>query len=234
MLEGYYPWRAALPAAWDPRPGPPFGDVPMLVYPFLAFVRERLLDGQLPLWTASLNGGQPFLAAYQAAVFSPLTWTALLVPLPHATVAIALLRLLVGGVGLFVFVRGLGLSRGAAFVAGTAYLLNPFSVIWLEHPPGGVPPWLPWMLHAATRAAEGRRFGPARPGTGHRAGAARRPPAHRALLRRASERPGPSPPPRRPRIAGCACGGWRRSSPRSPSAPPSPRSRSCRSSSICS
>ena len=82
-------------------------------------------------------------------------------PLPQATVAIAVLRLLVGGVGMFVFVRGLGLSRGAAFVAGTAYLLNPFSVIWLEHPPGGVPPLLPWMLHAATRAAEGRRFGPA-------------------------------------------------------------------------
>jgi len=161
MLEGYYPWRAALPATWEPRPQPPLGDVPMLVYPFLAFVRERLLDGHLPLWTASLNGGQPFLAAYQAAVFSPLTWTALLVPLPQATVAIAILRLLVGGVGMFVFIRGLGLSRGAAFVAGTAYLLNPFSVIWLEHPPGGVPPWLPWMLHAATRAGEGRRFGPA-------------------------------------------------------------------------
>ncbi len=161
MLDAYYPWRALLPATWELRPGTPFGDVPMLVHPFLAFTRERLLDGHLPLWTASLNGGQPFLAAYQAAVFSPITWTALLVPLPQATVVIAALRLLVGGVGLFVFVRGLGLSRGAALLAGTAYLLNPFSVIWLEHPPGGVPPWLPWMLHAATRAAEGRRFGPA-------------------------------------------------------------------------
>jgi hypothetical protein len=161
MLDAYYPWRALLPATWEARPGAPLGDVPMLVYPFLAFTRERLLDGHLPLWTASLNGGQPFLGAYQAAVFSPLTWTALIVPLPQATVAIALLRLLIGGVGLFVFVRGLGLSRGAALIAGTAYLLNPFSVIWLEHPPGGVPPFLPWMLHAATRAAEGRRFGPA-------------------------------------------------------------------------
>jgi hypothetical protein len=161
MLDAYYPWRALLPAAWEPRPGTPFGDVPMLAHPFLAFARERLLDGHLPLWTASLNGGQPFLAAYQAAVFSPITWTALLVPLPQATVVIAALRLLVGGIGLFVFVRGLGLSRGAALVAGSAYLLNPFSVIWLEHPPGGVSPWLPWMLHAATRAAEGRRFGPA-------------------------------------------------------------------------
>ncbi len=161
MLDAYYPWRALLPATWEPRPGAPLGDVPMLVYPFLAFTRERLLDGHLPLWTASLNGGQPFLGAYQAAVFSPLTWTALIVPLPQATVAIAVLRLLIGGLGLFVFVRGLGLSRGAALIAGTAYLLNPFSVIWLEHPPGGVPPWLPWMLHAATRAAEGRRFGPA-------------------------------------------------------------------------
>lgn len=161
MLEGYYPWRAYLPAGWEPRPGAPLGDVPMLVYPFLAFVRERLLDGHLPLWTASLNAGQPFLAAYQAAVFSPLTWVALIVPLPQATVAIAALRLLVGGLGMFVFVRGLGLSRGAAFLAGTAYLLNPFTVIWLEHPPGGVPPFLPWMLHAGTRLAEGRRFGPA-------------------------------------------------------------------------
>jgi hypothetical protein len=161
MLEPYYPWRAYLPAAWEPRPGAPLGDVPMLVYPFLAFARERLLAGELPLWTATLNGGQPFLAAYQAAVFSPLTWTALLVPLPQATIAIAFLRLIVGGVGLYVFVRGLGLSRGAAVFAGTAYLLNPFAVIWLEHPPGGVPPFLPWMLHAATRAAEGRRCGAA-------------------------------------------------------------------------
>ena len=161
MLESYYPWRAYLPATWELGPTPPLGDVPMLVYPFLAFARERLLDGHLPLWTASLNAGQPFLAAYQAAVLSPLTWIALIVPLPQATVAIAWLRLLVGGVGMFVFVRGLGLSPGASLVAGTAYLLNPFEVIWLEHPPGGVPPFLPWMLHAATRCAEGRRFGPA-------------------------------------------------------------------------
>jgi hypothetical protein len=44
MLESYYPWRAHLPAAWELGPTPPLGDVPMLVYPFLAFVRERLLD----------------------------------------------------------------------------------------------------------------------------------------------------------------------------------------------
>lgn len=158
MLDPYYPWRASLPEAWEPRPGSPFGDVPMLVYPFLAFARERLLAGDLPLWTASLNAGQPFLGAYQAAVFSPLTWAALAVPLPQATVVIAFLRLLIGGIGAFVFVRGLGLSLGAAGVAGTAYLLNPFTLVWLEHPPGGVPPFLPWMLHAATLTAEGRRF----------------------------------------------------------------------------
>ena len=160
-VDSYYPWRALLPETWQLRAGSPFGDVQMLVYPFLSHARDRLLAGELPLWTASINAGQPFLGAYQAALFSPLTWIALIVPLPQATVPIALLRLVVGGIGMFVFVRGLGLSRGAAWVAGTAYLLNPFTVIWLEHPPGGVPPWLPWLLHAATRAAEGRRFGPA-------------------------------------------------------------------------
>jgi hypothetical protein len=160
MLDQYYPWRAYLADA-APLPTPPFGDVPMLVYPFLAFARERLLEGAFPLWTASVNAGQPFFAAYQTAVLSPMTWTALLVPLPHATVVIAALRLLVGGLGMFVFLRSAGLSAAAAGFGGIGYLLNPFSLVWLEHPPGGVPPWLPWMLYAANRCAAGRRFGAA-------------------------------------------------------------------------
>ncbi len=159
MLDPFSPWQAYAPE--ESRPTPPFGDVPMLVYPFLAFARERLLEGTFPLWTAAINAGQPFFAAYQSAVLSPLTWVTLAVPLPQATVVIAAMRLLVGGAGMFVFLRGLGLSAGAAIIGGLGYLLNPFTLVWLEHPPGGVPPFLPWMLHAAGRCADGTRFGPA-------------------------------------------------------------------------
>jgi hypothetical protein len=76
--------------------------------------------------------------------------------LPFATVAIAAARLLVGGVGMFVFLRRLGLSAWAATLGGVTYLLNPFSVVWLEHPLAGVPPWLPWMGVAAEAAITGR------------------------------------------------------------------------------
>nr|MCU0255815.1 YfhO family protein [Vicinamibacterales bacterium] len=53
--------------------------------------------------------------------------------------------------GMLLFLRALGLSRWASAFGGVAWLLNPFSLVWLEHPLAGVPPWLPWMLLAAER-----------------------------------------------------------------------------------
>ena len=108
-----------------------------------------------------MNAGQPFFGTFQSALLSPFTLVSSLLPLPHATVVVAALRLLVGGVGMFVFLRAIGLSRWAATFGGTAFLLNPFTQVWLEHPPGAVPPWLPWMLLAGERLATAARRGPA-------------------------------------------------------------------------
>jgi hypothetical protein len=104
-----------------------------------------------------MNAGQPFFGTFQSALLSPFTLVSSLLPSPHATVVVAGLRLLVGGVGMFVFLRAIGLSRWAAAFGGTAFLLNPFSQVWLEHPPGAVPPWLPWMLLAGERLATAER-----------------------------------------------------------------------------
>jgi hypothetical protein len=41
-------------------------------------------------------------------------------------------------------------------VGAVAYLLNPFSLVWLEHPLAAVPPWLPWMLLAGERLSADR------------------------------------------------------------------------------
>jgi len=145
MLYDGLPWRAHLPQDYRPVEHPPLGDVPMLVYPFTTFAAAQLRSGHFPLWTASMASGQPFLATYQSAVLAPFTWIAAVVPLPRATVVIAAARLFVGGVGMFVFLRRIGLSTWASAFGGVSYLLNPFSLVWLEHPLAGVPPWWPWM-----------------------------------------------------------------------------------------
>jgi hypothetical protein len=161
MLYDHTPWQEHRPADWRPLPRAPFGDVPMLVYPFHTVAVERMRRFELPLWTPGVGAGVPVLANYQSALLSPFTWLLLIVPLPGATVLLAACRLLVGGAGMFWFLRRIGLSGWASGVGGIAYLLSPVTIVWLEHPLANVSPWLPWMLLAADRAADG---GPARLG----------------------------------------------------------------------
>jgi hypothetical protein len=155
LLAFHYPWRAHWPPGSPPWPATPLLDVPTVTYPFAAFFREAMRHGEFPLWANGAGAGFPFLATFQSALLSPFTWLALVVPLPEWTVVSASLRLLTGGLGMFVFARRLGLSAGAATVGGVSYLLNPFTVLWLEHPLAGVPPWMPWLLVAADAAARG-------------------------------------------------------------------------------
>jgi hypothetical protein len=155
MLYDHTPWQEHRPADWRPLPRAPFGDVPMFVYPFHVVAVERMRAFELPLWTTGVGAGLPVLANYQSALLSPFTWLLLVVPLPGATVVLAASRLLVGGAGMFCFLRRIGLSGWASGIGGLAYLLSPVTIVWLEHPLANVSPWLPWMLLAADRAVEG-------------------------------------------------------------------------------
>ena len=156
MMFEFYPWRSAAPAGYRSVDRPPLGDVPMMVYPFAVFTKARLAEWAFPLWTSAIGSGQPFLGTFQSALFSPFTWLVTVVPLPQAVNVIAVSRLLAGGLGMFLFIRAVGLSRWAAVFGGAAFLLNPFAVVWLEHPLAGVTPWLPWMLLAGNRLARER------------------------------------------------------------------------------
>ena len=101
-----------MPAGYERIDRSPLNDVPMLVYPFAAFTQARWREGVFPVWTSSISSGQPLLATYQSALFSPFTLALLVVPLPRATVVIAVLRLLAGGLGMFVFLRTIGSRAG--------------------------------------------------------------------------------------------------------------------------
>jgi hypothetical protein len=151
MFLEFAPWSSHVPADYRAHDRPPLGDIPMFVHPFFMFTQARWWAGVFPWWTSEISAGQPFLATYQSVLFSPFTAILAIVPLPRATVVIVAARLLVAGFGMFLFLRALRLSRWAAAFGGLAYLLNPVSIVWLEHPLAGVLPWLPWMLLAGER-----------------------------------------------------------------------------------
>lgn len=140
------------------RPANPLlGDSSLVFYPFLVEARRAILSGRFPLWTPSIYGGHPFFASYQSALLSPFTAIAYILPLPQATTVIAAARLAVGSVGMWVFLRALGLGNAAVMFGGLAYLLNPFSYVWLEHPLSAVAAWMPWLLYGVRRAVVGAR-----------------------------------------------------------------------------
>ena len=98
-----------------------------------------------------MYGGQPFLASYQTGLLSPFVVLSVLLPPADALLAHAGPRLLIGGVGMFLFLRRLGLARPAVWFGALTFLLNPFTVVWLEHPPSAVSCWLPWLLWSVDR-----------------------------------------------------------------------------------
>lgn len=137
------------------RPGNPMlADIPTFVHPSLAFTRSSVWDGRFPLWNPGMYGGQPFFASYQPGLLSPLVVLSVLLPPADALLAHAVLRLLIGGVGMFLFLRRLGLAAPAVWFGALTFLLNPFTVVWLEHPPSAVACWLPWLLWSVDRTRQ--------------------------------------------------------------------------------
>lgn len=145
FLFDYLPWQSYRPAGWRVR-NPLMGDPPMVFYPFLFHARAEILRGHFPLWSSSIGGGQPFFGAMQTAVLSPFTLFDYVLPFPASFTADVAARLFAGGLGMYLFLRRLPVCRGAAVFGGIAYLLNPFSIVWLEHPLSAVAAWLPWLL----------------------------------------------------------------------------------------
>jgi membrane protein YfhO len=158
LVYQYLPWSAHRPAEIRADNRLLF-DVPTAFYPVLKHVRETVLQGHLPTWMAAAGSGMPLLAGFQSAVLSPLTWPLYLSPFPQGLVGCAIARMLVGGLGMFVFLRTTSLGRQASLFGAMAFMLNSFSIVWLEHPPSAAAAWLPWLL-VGVDACLRRRDGP--------------------------------------------------------------------------
>lgn len=148
ILFTEYPWAAHRPPGFDAPANPLLGDIPMLMYPALAFARDRVVRGEFPTWNPYLFGGQPFIGATQTAVFSPFTAIAYVVALPDALTWIYMSRVLLGGLGMFAFLGSLGVGGGARVFGALAWMLTPFTIVWLAHPLSEIAGWLPWMVMA--------------------------------------------------------------------------------------
>ena len=115
-------------------------------FPWRVHVKEAMSQGQLPLWNPYIFCGTPFLAKDQPAVFDPINLFSLAFETVDAVLVVAILRIVVAGLGTYLLVRALGGGRIGAFVSAVSYGFGGFIIVWLAHPHSGVAAWLPWFL----------------------------------------------------------------------------------------
>ena len=135
-------------------PGSPDSVTPMALDRALQMLQTQ--TGHYPLWQPWTFSGMPIVEAF--SYLSGLYLPNLLFGVLHLdAMYIQLLHLVFAGMGGFVLARRLGLGSIAAFLAGSAFMLNPYMTAMLAYGHGSqlmTAMYMPWALWAALRLAE--------------------------------------------------------------------------------
>ena len=137
-------------------------DIGHQVLPWLQVQAAALHKGELALWDPNLLGGQPLAGQLQPAVFSPLTWILLAMPLDNSghlrlgwVHAWYVLLHALGALFAYAFFRSLGAGRAASLVGAVFFATAGFlgHVAWPQIAAGAV--WLPLIFLFYFRSIRG-------------------------------------------------------------------------------
>jgi hypothetical protein len=156
MLNLYAPWRADAPHGFLPENGL-VSDTVNGVMPSRAEFVRRLHSGDVALWADTPGGGGALGVIPDVALFSPLTWPYLLLPLWYAPAVAKALELAVAAAFTALFLRRLSTNRIAAAVGGLVYMNSGFQVAWTNWPQSQVGAFIPVLFWAVERAIQTRR-----------------------------------------------------------------------------
>jgi len=128
-------------------------DVTYQIQPWLLFTRRELRAGRLPEWNPFQFAGSPFWANGQSAPLFPLHLLFAALPVQLGFVLLPWLRLVIGGCGVWMLARELGLGPPAALLAALSFALSGMPVSFALFPMGNALALVPWVLWAVERLA---------------------------------------------------------------------------------
>ncbi len=131
-------------------------DSVFMFQPFLQHTRAALPD--IPLWNPYTMGGRPFQANSQAAVLSPFSVPAYVLPFWDSLAVMAALKLFVAAFGAFLLARTFGMRFAGALMCGLVFGFSLWSVSWVSWTTMSIWALLPWLCLLAELCV--RRPGP--------------------------------------------------------------------------
>ena len=145
------PWRHLVLA-------PPQSDIIQQHIGWQEFSASQLRQGIIPLWNPHAGAGQPFVAAWQGAVFYPPTWLCLLMDAGLAINWLLALHLAWAAVGVYTLCRGRRLGYVASTTAGAMFMLcGPMFLRAYagQYIPLATIAWAPWLFLCLDHVLEG-------------------------------------------------------------------------------
>lgn len=161
LVATYSPWKYE-PVAGYPS-GPPnkpigFDDVRQF-FPNRKLLRDSLVKGIIPLWNPYIYSGTPFMAAFDTAVWYPLSWIAALLPVIAGWNFLVIIQPVLSLLFMYLFLRSLKFEPKIAAYGSFIWAFAGFMIVYwqeilvLEHSFL----WLPLALYASNRLkADGR------------------------------------------------------------------------------
>ncbi len=147
----YYPWRTTAPDSLIARPAWNADNIEAY-FPRRAVATDRVRRRDLPLWEPWTAGGTPFFADPQVALFYPLNWPLFAVDPADGMGLFLLAHFAWAGIGMYLFLKRIGIPRAAALVGAVVFMWNGFFVTRTGHPTVvASSSWLPWSLLAFER-----------------------------------------------------------------------------------
>jgi hypothetical protein len=133
------------------------GDQIRLFIPWTDLVWTQVHHGQLPLWNPYSALGAPLAFNWQSAPMSLPVLVGYLLPLHLAYTAQFAVTVVVGGTGVYVLGKVLGLSPLGCTMAATVFELSGTFIGWLGWPSASVMSWAGWIFAATVLILRGGR-----------------------------------------------------------------------------
>lgn len=130
LVNFFPPWNATygMPVKNNAMP-----DVITQIYPWKKLTIDSWKNGEIPLWNPFSFSGTAHAANYQSAVFSPFNLLFFILPHIDAWSVMILLQPILAGLGMYLFLTTLRVSRTGRVLGSLAFMFCGFMTVWMAY-----------------------------------------------------------------------------------------------------
>lgn len=118
---------------WGPVKNNAMPDIVGQIYPWRYFSINVWRDHQVPFWNPYSFSGNPNLANYQSAVFSPLNFLFFVLPFRDAWSLSVLLQPLLASLFMYFLMKEFRVSNFGSILSSVAFMFSGFMVVWMAY-----------------------------------------------------------------------------------------------------